>query len=223
MINAIEASVAVERGIVAAQRNVDRWSDGYLWLGDIGAEGVMHSHICNELFRVDAGIVYVEGSMSSLKDGVTQGTGVRGRAPHALRAGGRGDIHLVSKQREDWAPYGIIEVKRLQSSNGWRSDLERLCLAMEKYGQKDHELDFACFGLFVQTKGEAAFKRSVERLETLVNQEVQSSFKALRLKLCHYGRRKDRIVEIRKTEDEEYCWGALTVSIVRKSMHFTRT
>jgi hypothetical protein len=222
-INATTASIAVERGIVAAQRNVDRWSDGYLWLGDVGAEGIMHSHICHELFKANAGVVCVESPMSILKDGVTEGTGVRGRRPHALRNNGRGDIHLVSKQREnERAPYGIIEVKRLQNSDGWRSDLVRLCSAMKKYGQKDHELDFACFGIYLQAKGKAAFERSVRRLEELALEEIQPKYDSLRLKLCHYGRRQDRIAEVRKTEDDVYCWGALTISIVRKSMHFTR-
>jgi hypothetical protein len=222
MINAMNASIAVEQGIVAAQESVTRWSDGYLWLGDVGAEGVMHSHICEELHRAGAGSVYVEGAMAHLKDGVTRGTGVRGATPHALRGGGRGDIHLVSiKRKDDWAPYGIVEVKRLQSSSGWRSDLSRLCTAMKKYGQKDHELNFACLGLYLETQGKTAFNRSVKRLEDLVDGEFRDEFSSLKLKLCSHGEQEDRIAGTNR--DGEYFWGALTVSIVRKSMHFTRT
>jgi hypothetical protein len=228
MIKVGEASWAVEEGIKKAQKSVIRWSKRRCWLGDIGAEGVMHSHIAEELSKQGAGIVLVESAIDDLSYGVYQGDGVSGRRSKLLRQSGRMDIAIYQDLFDEegehaWSLYGMIEVKRLQTYQGWKSDIDRLCEAMKTYGQKSHDLEFAILGLYIQARNPEIFELERKKLNDLVvekNKEMRQ--KDMRLEISTSSDEPTGIIAQVKEGNNVWCWGAFTVSILRKGVHFIR-
>jgi hypothetical protein len=166
ILSPIEAATAVRRGIMLAVRDCEEW--GGDWPSDRGCENLLQVRAAEEIHgtlkALGIGWLTLEQCVSVVSG---QGPAHRGRRFDGMSDRRRVDVAVWSGADNI---YGIVEIKRAESSRAWSSDITKLSRMLATYhrGRGNH-LRWAVFGALLTTSSDRVMEARRARFQDIAH------------------------------------------------------